>query len=254
MINIIVPVVENVEEFATFVKEKAKGNTKFFVGIKESLKDKFSIKSKNVEIHIFDDKSKKEEIVNSLHSCKMERGKVLIARRPLTDDEFEKLTTSNKDICTLKAEHNGFVSFVKNLAKKIVRKCFGFSYFEDISAICYNENMFELFVVCKNLSIASRINKYVGIEHEEFVTTEKPVKREYNRTTNILTLMLWIILFAGSLIGAIFIGIYTTMHVLTVVLLIAWIFVVLVLMLVGIVNFTRTVAVGTLHYGRAEEK
>ena len=41
---------------------------------------------------------------------------------------------------------------------------------------------------------------------------------------------------------------------LIVVLLIAWLIIMLTIMLVGIVNFTRTTAVGELRYGRAEEK
>lgn len=254
MINLIVPIVENAEKFEEFVNKHNGKDVKIFVGIIDGLKDKFKPKSKNVEIHVFANKSKKEEIINSLHSCKMQNGRIMLVRRPLTDEEFVALSTSSKDICTLKARHNGFVSAFKRFAKKIVRRFFGFTYFEDISAICYKENMFELLSVCNNFSIATRINRYVGVEVDEVLTETKPVKREYNKMASVSLLCMWILLFLGSVAGAICVGIFTKTRVLIVVLLIAWLIIMLTLMLVGIVNFTRTTAVGELRYGRAEEK
>lgn len=254
MINLIVPIVENAENFEEFVNKHSGKDIKVFVGIIENLKNKFKPKSKNVEIHVFANKSKKEEIINSLHSCKLQNGRIMVVRRPLTDEEFVALSTSSKDICTLKAKHNGFVTAFKNFAKKIVRRFFGFTYFEDISAICYKENMFELLSVCNNFSIATRINRYIGVEIDEILSETKPVKKDYNRVANVSLLLMWIMLFLGSVAGAICVGIFTKTRVLIVILLIAWLVVMLTLLLVGIVNFTRTIAVGELRYGRAEEK
>ena len=114
--------------------------------------------------------------------------------------------------------------------------------------------MFELLSVCNNFSIATRINRYVGVEVDEVLTETKPVKREYNKMASVSLLCMWILLFLGSVAGAICVGIFTKTRVLIVVLLIAWLIIMLTLMLVGIVNFTRTTAVGELRYGRAEEK
>ena len=253
MINIIVPVVENVEGFSNFVNMVKGKNVKLFVGVIESLAKDFVQKVSGVELHIFSNKSKKEEIINSLATCNILAGKILLVRRPLTKKEFEQLTTSSKDIATLKAKHNKFVSFFKNLANKIIRRFFAFNFFEDISAICYNESMFQLLRVCSNFSKASRINKYVGVEIEEFETENKPVKKDYNHHKNNLILSLWTLLLLASVAGGILVCIFTPLRVLTVILVICWIFVALVLWFVGLVNFTRTVAVGDLQYGRAEE-
>ena len=119
MINIIVPVVENVEGFKAFIKSHMKDDVKFFVGVKQSLNAEFD---KGVEVHVFKNSANKEEIINSLHSCKMQKGKIMVIRRPLTEEEYKNLTTSTAQITTLKAKRNGFVNMFKNFARAIVTK------------------------------------------------------------------------------------------------------------------------------------
>ncbi len=253
MLNIILPIVQDAEKFNDFIKRVNSKNVKFFVGVKNSLAT-FISPAKNVEIHVFNDKSNKEEIINSLHSCKLEKGKILIARRPLTDEEFKNICLSQADIVTLKANHNRFVRFLKDLSTKIVKRFFAFSFFEDISAICYGENMFELISVCSNLSMASRINKYVGVELEEVVTSEKSVKKDYNRGLNLLKFAFWCLILLGSITGGVLICVYNQIQVLIGILIAFWIITALIIWCIGLINFTRTIAVGNLRYGRAEEK
>lgn len=250
MINIIVPVVENVEGFKAFIKSHLKDDVKFFVGVKQSLNAEFD---KGVEVHVFKNSSNKEEIINSLHSCKMQKGKIMVIRRPLTEEEFKNLTTSTAQITTLKAKRNGFVNMFKRMARAIVKKIFAFSFFEDISAICYGEEMFELLSVCNNFSMATRLNKYVGVEIQEIETKQKPVKKQYNRFKNALLMICWSVILACSIAGGILVCVCFPLHVLNVVCVIFWIFTALMIWLGGLLNFTRTIAVGDLRYGRAEE-
>ena len=55
MINIIIPVVDNIEDAAKFVSAKKSKKYKIIVGIRKSLADKFSIKSKFVDTYVFSD-------------------------------------------------------------------------------------------------------------------------------------------------------------------------------------------------------
>ncbi len=252
MINVIVPITENATNFEKFINAHSDKNVKFYVGITENLAKSFH--ATNVELHIFANNAKREEMINALHSCNFKKGKLMIARRPLSDEEFASLSSSSKDIATLKAQHNKFVLFFKRMAQKIIRKIFAFEYFEDISAICYNENMFELLSVCSNLSKASRINKYVGVEVEEVITTAKPVKKEYNRALNFLWLALGTLFFLGSVAGGILTCLFVPkLQALIVILVIFWIFVALIIQAIALVNFTRTQSVGKLDFGRAQE-
>lgn len=253
MINILVPIVENPKEFAQFINSKKSKNFKFFVGIKQNLLKDFSVKNKNIELRVFTDTSNKEEIINSLHSCEMSKGKILILRRIPTESEFEKLSNSDKDIVTLKASHNKFVTAMKNFVKKIIKKIFAFNYFEDISAICYSENMFELLSVCQNLSMASRINKYVGVEFEEIETTNKPVKKQHNRFVTALKFSLMTLVFLASLAGMICLFMFVDLKVLYGILIVMAFVLVLFVYLMSVMSFMRTLAVGNIHFGRAEE-
>lgn len=253
MINIIIPIVENVEEFESFVKRIAGKNTKIFVGITESLAGKFKVDSKFVEVHVFSNKSNKEEIINSLHSCKLEKGKILIARRPLTDEEYLGISNSTKDIATLKARRSKLFNSIRDFGKSVVFRFFAFSYFEDISGICFGETMFNLLSVCQDLSTASRINRFVGVQVEEVETVTKPVKKDYSRLKNLCVLMLGILFFLGSVAGGVCTCIYGPLEALIVISVIAWILISIVVMMIAIVNFTRTTAVGQLRFGRAEE-
>lgn len=254
MTNIIVPIVENVKNFEDFVKKVASKDNKVFVGIRASLAKDFTLKSKYVEIHVYSDKSKKEEIINALHSCKREKGKLLIVRRTLQENEFFALTKSTKGIAVLKAKKGNFAQKMKNFVKSLIRKIFAFSYFDDISAICYGESMFELLSVCQDLSMASRVNKYVGVEIEEIETEQKPIKKDYNKVRAVLNLLIGILFFLASLAGGVCVCIFTTLQVLIVIAVIAWIFIALVVMGISIINFMRTITVGDLRFGRAEEK
>lgn len=253
MINILIPIVENPDAFAEFVRSKNAKKYKIFVGITENLADKFKVKTKNVEIHKFKNKSNKEEIVNALHSCKLSEGKLMILRRVPTEEEFASLENSTKEIVVLKAKQNRFVSACKRLLQKVISKFFAFSYFEDISAICYTESMFRLLSVCPNLSMASRINKYIGITVQEVETSQKSVKKDYNRLKSSIIFVLATLFMLGSLAAAICLFVFVPPRALNIILTIFAFVVVLLVWFIMLVNFLRSVAVGDLRFGRAEE-
>ncbi len=254
MINVIIPVVEDAESFSSFIQATSNADVKFFVGVRESLASKLTFKKKtNVELHVFSNSSNKEEIINSLHSCKMNKGKILVLRRTITEEEWTKLTSSSADVTTLKAKRIKFVQAIKNFGRMVVRKFFAFNFFEDISATCYGENMFELITVCANLSMATRVNRYVGIKIEEIETDKKPVKKQFSRWKTALLFTLWTLFMLGSIAGGVLVCVYTAITSLTILFVIFWMVVAIMIWLVAVINFTRTLAVGYLRYGRAEE-
>lgn len=253
MINILVPIVESPQEFLKFIQSKKSKNYKFFVGIKENLAKDFKISSKNVEIHVYKNNSNKEQIINSLQSCNLVEGKIMILRRVPTDYEFDALENSNKDIVTLKARRSRFSSAVKNFVAKIIKKIFAFNFFEDISAICYGQNMYQLLCVCQNLSIASRINKYVGVEIDEIETQTKSVKKQYNRFANAFNFILMNLLLLASIAGVVCLFVFAKMTMLYGILAVMGLVFITIVYLISLMNFLRTLAVGKIHFGRAEE-
>ncbi len=254
MINIFIPIVENVEGFCEFIAKHKEQDKHIYVGIRESLKAQFSTTNDNVEIHVFADKSNKEEIINGLAKCERVKGKLLLLRRPLTDSEYKDLVTSDSEITTLRAHHNRFVTWLKNFARRVIKRFFAFSFFEDISAICYDEFLHEFVSSCTNLSMATRINKYVGVEVEENITPTAPVKKDYNRAKNAGILAVALLTLSASIAGAGCIFAFVKpLRALFVVLVIAMLFVSLTVFSILLIHFTRTLAVGNLEYNAAEE-
>lgn len=254
MINVFIPIVENVEAFSEFISKHNESSTRIYVGITEDLKEKLKVANENVEIHIFKSKTKKEDMLNSLQKVKRQKGGLLVIRRPLTDEEFQKLTTSSAEISTLKAHHNKFVTWIKNITRKIIKKVFAFNYFEDISAIFYSEFLHELICACPNLSMASRINKYVGVEVEEIETTLPSVKKDYSRLKNALVLTLGLFVLLATIAGTTCVFVFVNrIRALYVVLVIAMLFVALTIFALLLLNFTRTLAVGSLESTAPQE-
>lgn len=252
MFNVIVPIVDKLEEYLQFFKKQTKTGVKFYVGITQSLAQQLP-KLRQIEVHVFADKTNKEQMINALQQCNLSEGKILIARRPLEQQEFSALVKSQSDITTLKAKHGKFYTWLKNLGRFIIKKFFAFTYFEDISAICYGENMFQLVSVCANLSMASRVNKYVGVSIDEIETDSKPVKKDYNKPWTFAKFALYTAFALGSIAGGILVCIFTKVTAITVMLVLLWYVVAIMLWFVGLLNFMRTLSVGDLRFAKAEE-
>lgn len=255
MINIIVPITEKPEKFEEFLQNVKKAHAKdikIFVGITKKLSKDLKIDKEFAEIHVFADGSNVEQMINSLHACKLKKGKIMVVRRPLTEEEFERLISSEKDIAVLKRKRKPFAQKFKRMISALVRKFFAFTYFEDISAICYKENLFNLLSVCANFSMATRINRYVGLEIEEIETEEKQVKKIYSKAKNALKLVIGTLFFLASIAGVVCISIFCQINSLIVLLFILWLFVATATWLICLLNFTRTIAVGDLRWGKAQ--
>ena len=134
MINLIIPITENLEEYVEFIKKHNDKQTKIYVGLTEDLHKSWT-KIPGVEVRVYKNESNREQILNALHKIPKKKGGLFVVRRPLTDEEYENLVTSEYDVATLYRKQNRFVTFFKNLARTIIRKIFAFSYFDDISAV-----------------------------------------------------------------------------------------------------------------------
>ncbi len=255
MINLLVPITENVEKFECFiknVKDKLDKDINILVAITKKLSKTLKIEKNVASVSVYADGSNVEQMINSLHSSKLKKGKIMVARRPLTDEEFEKLSTSEKDIAVLKRKRSKFVTKFKNLMTRLIKKFFAFTYFEDISAICYKENIFNLLSVCGNFSMATRVNRYVGLEIEEVETHEKQVKKIYSRTKNILKLFAGALFLTACVAGIVCISIFCKINPLFILLFLIMGFLGVAVFSTVLLNFTRTLAVGHLRWGKAE--
>ncbi len=252
MINVIVPIVEDVEGFSKFINRYSLTPIKFIVGVPVTLAKTLDIQNENAEIHYVEDGSKKEEIINLLNRFEREKGVFIVVRRPLTEEEFFSLCDSRTDVTTLKSHRSKFSEFFKNISNFLLRKIFGFNSFDDISAVAFSENMHEVVSSYESLSKATRINRYVICSCGEIETSEKSVKKEYSRPKNALLLtagigFLLLTIVGVSLIWSLVDGIKSVVNV----LMICWIVVAFFVCLVSVMTFERVRKVGKLDYGYA---
>ncbi len=254
MINVVVPITEKVEEFNDFIKKFSSKDVKFYVGVTKNLADKIEKKT-GAQIFVFENKSNREQIINALHEIKKEKGKILVVRRPLSEKEFSSLTKSKAELVSLKKHRNKFANFFKNLGRVIVRKIFAFSVFDDISAVCFGESMFDLLSVCPKLSIERRVNKYIGVSYEEVETSEKTAKVLYNKPKTIGLYFLETLFFLANIAGGILIFIFVK-NLLFVfgMLIVLWWLLAIFLWMMCTTFFVRTVELGDVENEKAKQE
>lgn len=252
MINVIVPLVEKPQEYLSMISEISKNrDCVIYVGTLSKFKDLAF--PKNVIVKFYKNNSSKEEIINSLHSIKKEFGKILVIRRPLTKEEFTALTSCKADICYLKKPKSRFSAWWANVWEKLIKKIFAFYYFEDISAILFQENTFNLINSLTNLSYISRIDRFVGFKQEEVASENRSPKREYDKFGAYSKLIGWTLFFVLMLLISIIISSSFKPVAIMVLLSILLCTIGIMAMFMAILNFVRTLYVGNLRHGRAEE-
>ena len=170
-----------------------------------------------------------------------------------SETEFDKLKTSKKDIAYLKKKRNKFSAWWHNLWKNLIKKIFAFYYFEDISAISFNTSCFNLLSSLTNLSYVTRIDRFVGFEMEEIDTENKAPKREYDKfyaSAKVVGSGLFLIfcILISIIISSSFQPLFLMILISILLCLIG-----AVSLFVSVLNLARTIAVGTLRHGRAEE-
>ena len=254
MINVLVPIVDRLTEYEKMIEKIALDKDAIiFVGALEEFKDKINFNKDNIKVKYFKSGSGKEEIINSLHSIDKERGKIILLRRPVSEAEFNALKTSEKDIAYLKKKRSKFSAWWHNLWKNLIKKIFAFYYFEDISAISFNTTCFDLISSLTNLSYITRIDRFVGFKTEEIATESKAPKREYDKfyaSAKIVGSGLFLIfcILISIIISASFQPMFLMILISILLCLIG-----AVSFFVSVLNLARTIAVGTLRHGRAEE-
>lgn len=251
-VNLILPITENLDAYLKMIDSIKDKNIKIFIGVVEKFKEQIKLKNKNVTITFFKNKSKKEEIINTLHSQISLRGKILIARRPLATTELTELLNSSADITTTTLERSKISTFFRNLLQKIIRRVFAFSYFDDISAVCFGENMFDIITSLTNLSYISRIDRFVGVERKEILSTTPPPKKEFDKYKTVLNFLFWFLIFGACVAGSVCMLCYLNITFLLILCVVALLLIACLVFAISLLTLLREMAVGSLRMGRAE--
>ena len=165
MVNILIPLSKDDEKFYKLIKKlTSTSDVKVFVGIKRDLEEKYlPLESENIKIISFVNESKKEEILNSLNSY-VKDGSVLIMRKPITIEEINLFISQKEDIVVCEKERSKFKKYIFIIWQYILRFFLGINLYKGHTSVIYfSENISPVLREMKNISYASRVDRWKGI-------------------------------------------------------------------------------------------
>ncbi len=187
MINVLVPVTENAEEFWTSVKSICDDvNVQIIIGVKDGIARQYDFNIPNAIVKEYGDNVTREEMLNDFQSLLLGEG-VFIARKPFTKDEFANFTSQKEQIVVCKSkDKNKFVSFVKRIWRNVVKFIFGVKFFEgDPSLIYFNEDLGGVLTNVNNFSYSTRIDRWRATTKTAVESSYPNVKPEQDKALNI---------------------------------------------------------------------
>ena len=252
MNNLIIPVISE-EQIAFIEQVKTLKEVKVIIGITENLYDRIKgIRKKNFVIKVYENGSKKEEIINAVKD-QIDEGKVLICRKNISNSEIESFFNSNADITICSKKSNKFKDFFLKLWQKFMLILFDFNFFNgDVSVVCFNKNLFNTINNLSDLSFCSRINKWKGVEINTLDTENPPAKKEYDKCKANFMLYGWIFLFVAIITSTILYFSFKKATFLKGLLFASAILIVAVGLLIAIAIFALNVNVGQRRFRKAK--
>ncbi len=255
MVNIILPLTENISEVKQFLKETKSLDATYYIGIES--KNKGIIRAgKLIKIFVYQDGSKKEEMINSLVKKVSTEGKIIIMRKLLKKEELKEFIISNADITICqKKKHNKFCDFFVRVWKRLIELMFGLSLFDgDTSVVAFCQPLSDVLKNLSNASYLSRLNRWKGASVVALPSSSAPAKSEYNKLKNNFMFIGWLALFVSVITGA---TVYFVLCKATFLLGFVWasaILISLVLFLVSAMIYTLNIKTGSRKFSVAKEE
>ena len=164
MINVLIPITVNNKKYKEILLELAENeNINLLVGVSNQIRNEFGYLNQEL-IHIYDDSFDKESILNALFT-KVKDGSVVVMRQPITIKEFDKMVNTDEHIATCRKERNTFMSYVMKVWQKILKMFLGVNlYSGDTAVVYFSEVLLPVLFESKNLSYASRVDRWIGVE------------------------------------------------------------------------------------------
>lgn len=187
MINVIIPITDNKMNFNNIIsKLKNSEDVNVYIGACESVYNEIEFlveDCENIEIIKFQQQSKREEIVNSLQRY-VGLGSTIIMRKPITFEEFNQFANCKKDVATCDRNLSKFKNYIFIVWQKILKFLLGIRQYEgDTSVVFLSEDISAVVTESGNLSYASRVNRWRGIEESTIKVKSQPLKNELDKVS-----------------------------------------------------------------------
>jgi len=197
MLNVIIPITGEIAGHRALLDALDGAlNVQVYIGVRNDIYDsvlnEYGDKN-NFNFFDFDKNTNKEEMINAIQDY-LEEGSILILRKPVSIEEFEKIVNSDRDVVTSKRERSKCKAFIFNTWQNLIRMILGVKmYAGDYSVVYMNEDIADVAMSTGNLSYSSRVNRWKGIK-QGVITTRAKDEIEYKRTNNLKYMLLAILL------------------------------------------------------------
>lgn len=254
MVNLIFPVIDEFDKNADYIKSLKNPDYFVIVGVTEDGAKYFNFKKTGFKVKIFKQGSKKEEIINALQT-ELRKGSLIILRKRVDDEVIKNFANSKFDITVCdKKKTNKFCEFFVNLWKKVVRFLFDLAIFEgDVSVVAFSDKISDVVRNISNLSYASRINRWKGVDIGYVETNSKPAKKEYSRQKNFIMLFSWIFVLLAVIGSTVVYFYFKPATFLAVFLWICALLIASLCTIIAVIVFTITLKIGKRYFLKAQE-
>lgn len=198
MINVIIPFVEGIDKYRNLLESiEDADDIKVYLGIKhnnyDSVINEFG-DAENFNFFEFDVSADKEQMINAIQDYIID-GSILILRKPISVNEFEKIVGSDRDVVTSKKNRSKFKTFIFGLWQKITKMVLGVKmYAGNYSVIYLNEDIADVALSTGNLSYSTRVNRWKGIKQGIITTAAAEEKTKKSPVVNLKYILLSLLL------------------------------------------------------------
>lgn len=190
MINILIPITKDNPKYHKLLANIYGEDVRAFVGVTKELKETYmTYQNECRDIFVFEDGSDAEAIINSLHGY-VEEGGIVIIRKPIKIDELNEFLSQEQEIVICKKKRTGLKALFFSLWQKILRLFLGVNLYSGSTSVVYfSENIAPVLRQTNNISYASRVDRWRGVEKATVETGCEDVKYKADKKsmlTNII--------------------------------------------------------------------
>ena len=167
MVNVVIPINKDVEKYRQLLDDlRGSYDINVHIGVtldQAPMIENEYIEAENFNVCVFENKSNKEEIINALQDS-LEKGVLVILRRPIQTKELNKMISLGRDVVTCKKERGKVAGFFFRLWQRILSMILSVRLYPgDTSAICFGEDIADVVRSANNLSYSTRVNRWKGL-------------------------------------------------------------------------------------------
>ncbi len=216
MVNVIVPICKDGKNYIKILEKLSNiSSVRVILGVTEDEKEKIYqfADQENISFHVFEKGSKTEEIINSLQKY-IEQGSVMIMRKPIKMEEFNRFISQRKDIVTCERKMGKVKAFFFMLWQNILKLFLGVRlYAGNPSVIYFSEEISAVLAQSYNLSYSSRVDRWRGIEQAVVQVDGDDVKTPVDKKSNLKYIIGGAICLAVATVVTVFVCIFAQMSI-----------------------------------------